>query len=476
MSSILVKPNAANQGAPGAGMGMSVVSYSASLNNFPTVSFNVSPGKEGSTSAPPIATAMRLAGQAQANAGSGTVNINLSMDDGQGGKATFKGMHTGPSFDLATRVVGLTFGGVHEAAAVCTLNLSIYTPLDWRKLFQKVPLEVKGTVPARMLALLDIIIADWQEYIAVAPDSPAKKVANALHEANTEPLRIFRAILSASDEAKIENLDEALSDLANLNFQFNVHLATRLLTRASNFWSVIQAICASFGFVYIPPAMKAVGAYGKLSAYEAIWNKPSSLTIPTTGLRMSLGNIVIAPISHVTMFKGLNDANYKLEGNPLDGRGMFNEGQEALVRFPEEPKGGRPMVIPLPDFIAAQQAKPWITPEGFKESASYDNAREVKKTLAQAFGSHYEAMTKICRAICKQTFLDVSLADATASISIPLNLNAVCGMMYDVTAQGGGVLFRGLLRSVSHALASEDTTASTSLAFSHVQAGEYRLL
>ena len=472
-NSDLRHPKASSTGFPSA-TGIRSATYQAALNNFPILNFSVDIGQEGRTSKPPVTASMKQAGQAQAHAGEGTVNVNVKMEDGNSGSLIFKGLHTGPTFNLGTMAVGLQFGGVHEAAGVIALNMASYVTRQWYELLRSLA-DVSGSIPERITTIIDLIVADWKKEMDRRKDSPGKQSAQKIHEDNQTGMKILKAILSASTDATIEGLDEALmKKKGSLNKNFNVRLAGILVTAAGNFWATIQTICSIFGFVYVPPGSgPASSQYGYLISYEKIWEDTTSLTVPTGSLQMNLGNVVVAPISHVAMVRGVQEA-YKIPDDPKANI-LYGESREALVRYPENPKGGRPMIIPLPDFISFAQTPPENTGAVWGTTVSLASPAKDGDWVKAEGTDFYNAVKQICSAICKQTYLDVALADSSANVTVPLDLTLTCGKMVDVSAEGGGKLFRGLLRAVSHSLASEPPTATTSLVFSHVQAGNYTI-
>lgn len=472
MADQILKVTFSNSGAPGGGVGVNSISFNEALNNFPTTRFGAFPSSGSTTVAPPpLAQAMTLGGQAQQAAGNGIVNIRNNLTDGVGGSIQFSGLHTAPQYDIGTGSISISFGGVHEASLVSNLNMSIYAPDDWSAL-SAIAVEAKGPVTERLKIMLQAIVESWQQRVSAGDFSDAVKASMELiHQSNSRPYEILIQILDASAEtAIIENLDDALSTNTDINDNFNQYLARLAITRATNYWSVVQSFCAAFGLVYVPNLQ--TGNMGKLASYSYIWDNEETMDLDTKSITVNLGSIVVAPVSHVAMYGASSGIKWKLDG---DSKVLPNENAEVIVRYPDNPEGGRPFLIPLPDFISSSIPRPVVSPKDFGSRSSTAQIAVDAEALEAAFGDRFNQIKKICTAIARQTFLDVSLADSTISVTIPLDLTVHCGKMVSVIdAETGGNLFRGLVRSVTHD-ASTVPSAGTALSFSHVQAGSFTL-
>jgi hypothetical protein len=87
------------------------------------------------------------------------------------------------------------------------------------------------------------------------------------------------------------------------------------------------------------------------------------------------------------------------------------------------------------------------------------------------------SLRPIIKTWAKNLFMYTALERTTAILPVPLDVSILPGKRYKVTNMKGDALFSGFLAQVSHSLAMKPKsgTAVTTLSFTHIQAGNFKL-
>lgn len=436
--------------------------YASSVNQFPTIS--VGGHYSGEVQKPQWARMLSSAGQAQSHGRSGESTLNVTLDDGDGGTLTFDGIYSAPGI---ADVAGV-FNGVHNASLMSNFDPSIYVVDRWQDIREGIR-KIEGSIGERLAALLQFAVENWQSNFQEKYRSTEAMVAALeIHKANEKPLSLLLQMFASSAEGtEIDGADQFLSR-PQINFEFNNYLLQTLCQRPLNYFNTLQQLMSTFGLVYIPPSTSE-GA-GELATFNYLFNQAEDLEVDVETLNGTFGLSDITPISHVTVARVQGAPIFK-EPKDLANKIMPGETVEALVRVPDTTTG-RGLTIPFPPVFqfAAQST---FQSGKFGNSQTMGAAAENARKTIEGIAPMLEAAKSLARFVATQTFRDVSLASSHLSLGVPADVTIHPGKVVNVKDRREGTLGQGLLHTVTHSISRGSVT--TSLQFSHWQAGSYRL-
>lgn len=468
--------------------GVEVAEFNAvlSVNQPPSITVKVHSAGGDAVRSIGSADMAQIVGQQQSKMFSErTPDITVSADDGDKGSFSFKGFTTSVGNTIG-RDVGIVYGAVHQVAQLAELNTSIYH-------MEKVPDKMAdkhptGSIAARMKAVTERIVKNWVENTWYR--SRLDPIVLGIHAGNAALLEIWYKILGASDEStKLEGMD-ALDTVRSVQESIHMYMTSSLLRGTEDFFQTIGGMGMDFQMLYIPPS-DAEGS-GTLAMMEGLMKKQAAAVVDESGTYIACGSSDIRPPTHV-IAKGSasitpsnpawnfsNDVS-KETTQVIDA--VYASYPEGLVSGGHVVNFTPPAWMPREIPTVAKDASDIKKIAGSKSPGSLDVTKFLQNVEGRALLMEQianESLRKVMTSWLKQAYIDMALGSSVATITLPLSFKWEPGKFYKISSSGkkGGVICSGLLNKVQHNLAVKSGgmgSASTTLNFSHVEAGSFTL-
>ena len=434
---------------------------SAALNDMARAGAYIYPGASASNAEVPYAALASIMAQAQtASRNMGGAKFSAQLDDGLNGNLEFTGIETAPSLQLGTHNVGPLISAVHSTAIVHKLDFSLYTSggaPDMRDV------DVSNAVGA-LQQVMQGTVRHWIRNVLPDLTAAEQEEAVAIHEANTEPLRVVDRILSNSDELKIPGLVEVVEAVPMVKFHFLNMLLGGLNSSDGEFWRTFLGLLGELGLIYAP-AFGGAEENGRLIVVETQLSEAASRT-NIDGLQLrSQWSAPDSPVGKVMLPKvpmsGLPRGKDKNTTLP-------SQATRTSISYPPGAPKGRVVALPLPPFISPvfqSLAGLWQAQSKSMVPASIRASQDRAKSLAL---QQQNAVHDFLRGYAKTMYGRLQLSLSAAGIAVPMSFDWEVGKAYEVGVRGTK-MFKGILASVTHNVSSKGNgSALTELAFSHV--------
>jgi hypothetical protein len=401
----------------------------------------------------------------------------ITIEDGAGNTAVFEGYDTGPHHDILLGGVNSGKSLVHRCARLLFLNTSIYIPPQ-AKAGEKLPptasaLQVLKAAknPCEALKIvLEKVIEDSR--IKSNDDSTESKIRKKIHEDNLKILNEeWYPILEASTESGIPAWESAMN---TNSIRLKIYNQIRLvyLGGSSDFSSIMVSFENLFQMKFVPGHMGKTP--GKFIPSSAMLSDAEEREVNIINLSMNPGpRKFLAPTA--VAIRGLPPT-----GLPPTAAAVPSAGTNMIVWPDPLPAAGQTLVMQMPSWLPADTFPNFVV-KGDKNLDFDANFQAIKGQEANKLISAF-LIKRICSDMARLTYNDVSLQDAFAGITCPLDVSWEIGKRYTIkqpstTSDVGLVLFSGFLRAVEHRISSNPAKAEaiTQLTFSHVEANGFTL-
>jgi hypothetical protein len=401
----------------------------------------------------------------------------ITIEDGSGNTAMFEGYDTGPHHDIMFGGVNNGKSLVHRCARLLFLNTSIYIPPEAKEgedlsetaSAVQVLDAAKNTCEALKI-VLETVIKDSK--INSSDDSDESKIRKKIHEDNLKILNEeWYPILEASTESGIPAWEAAMNT-KSIRMQIYNQIRLVYLGGSSDFSSIMATFENLFQMKFVPGHMGTTP--GKFIPAAAMLSDAEEKEVNIVSLSMNPGPRKFLAPAGVAM-RGLPPTEL-----PPTGAAVSSAGTNMIV-WPEPlPPTGQTLVMQMPSWLPADTFPNFVV-KGGKNLDFNANFQAIKGQESQKLVSAF-LIKRICSDIARLTYNDVSLQDAFASITCPLDVSWEIGKRYSIkqpstTSGDSSLLFSGFLRAVTHRVSSSLSKAEavTQLTFSHVEANGFTL-
>lgn len=395
-----------------------------------------------------------------------SVNITVKNDD-KAGTFKFKGLITGPTYDISSNGAAMTIECVPEYAQVDALSYSIYSPpIDSLPLQSLCNLTDAGTICNFIKMKQEELRTEFSPDSLTEAEDKAYRLSQ--HNINEKVAKYFEELLKTSDsEAKFgwtEILDNLKLDDTNLSST----ISQLLMQSAGPFCGVIDKMAEVFGCMYVPTWEK-IGYF--MNTYNLL-KQPQTLEIETVGMS----------ISAVSGF-GMLPPGFVSVVSPYGTHEMLPLGEtNSFVVYPKEnaEKGIGVMYQTqgpcwINDIVVDQEAADAVLSR--TKSTSVNESKKTAEQDKKKKKKKKKDNLQILERWGKAKYINIALASSTVDIVTPLTFKPEVGKYYIVKDKGGPVLFKGLLAGISHSISTArgGAAAHTNLQFSHVQLSGFEL-
>lgn len=439
---------------------------SSALGDFARASAVIYPGDTSGTAQLPFEQIAAIMGEAQRNV------LNLESAAFEGGisgdsEVTFEGFAVQPVLQASAGFFGPVVHAVHATALVQRLDFSMY--LDDSLHMDDV--EV-GDIVETMRQVLQRTVRYWLTAVFPSLTDAEKGTALRMHEQNVRPLQVLDSILGASEKHEIEGLAELLNTVAIVRHEIIRHIQRSLSVSVGSFWPAFTQLCRGFGLVYAP-VIGDQDSNGRLINVRKELEAAADLDADGTSFQPSLARPEM-PVSYVIIPKVPAPVNFRA-AEP-SSRVLPNQVTRTNIRYPANQVTGKGYAAAVPEFLSPVFQLITSGYSGYGRTASSERFRSELARLRQLTQESTDAIHKFLEGYARSIFHAIQLQDSTASLSTPLNLSVETGKAYTVSIRGTA-LFKGLLAQVSHSVSCRvgSPAASSSLGFSHVQWGSFRV-
>lgn len=403
----------------------------------------------------------------------------ITIEDGSGNTVEFEGYDTGPHHDLMFGGVNNGKSLVHRCARLLFLNTSIYIPppaSDGQNLpptAAAVQVLDAAKNPCEALKIvLEKIIKDFLSITGAQADTPENQIRKKIHEDNLKILNEeWYPILNASAESGIPAWESAMNSKP-IRLQIYTQIRSVYLGGTSDFSSIISTFENLFQMKFVPGHMGVTP--GKFIPASAMLSDAEEKEVNIVSLSMNPGPRKFLVPTAVAI-RGLPPTTLPPTGAAVPAAGP------GMITWPEPlPPTGQTLVMQMPSWLPSDMFPNFVVKGGknLDFNANFDSIKELEaQKLLGAF-----LVKRICSDIARLTYNDISLQDAFASITCPLDVSWEIGKRYSIkqpstTSGESSVLFSGFLRAVQHRVSSSPSKAeaTTQLTFSHVEANGFTL-
>lgn len=413
-------------------------------------------------------------------------DLRVVLDDGDGHARTFTGFSGNPVFGLQNGGIVLGLSGVHEMIALTGFVGSIYTrqvvSSDYYAVVEQAKADNIGLIVQLMLA--ELMKRYTGENAAQMMDRDTALDIMPVHRLNTKLLPYAEKYLAYSQVGTVfADLDQPDTVAQS---QPIVARLKQLLVGAPNLLAAFDAIRNMFVF-----QMNSSWDGKAWLEQRRTLDSPTGMLIkvPTSSVRFNLSGLFRIPIVQVVV-QGAGVPFYGITGD--NGVGAGGDAASTLAEIALAGANSLGMVGRYPatvakdatgryEFVTAPDWLPAVTPR-----------------ISDRLGSNYAGKSRAARALedvgrsvklvnergqVRQSFVDYLaemefrnryLAEATADVTVPMNLQVQPGYTYYVESMDGHELFSGYLMSATHDLMvapdGSGGSATTHLVFSHVRA------
>lgn len=412
-------------------------------------------------------------------------NAVLRLSDGAGGNMTFEGYVSNPAFSLGVGSVGFNYTIQHASAVLSAYKSSIYENyvIGPGKSWEPAPLtkymETLGTeirypeVSRRIKACHELLLRRWDQALSGPNSVFDVAVKKGIHKVNEYVKPFWFAVLDASNESttwdslgKLGNEDNEIQKSAQITL--NSFIINTLMQNTPNFFGTIEAFCQAFQMLWVPTIGER--AFGKFIRFkDVVSSDPKELRIPVKSAGLNGGNRGILPVTHAVV-RGPYDVGH------MEGTGNPNAPIQAVCVWPATVyAGGQITSDSGPPWIGRYYMVPTGTQEALTKLLSLDRYQASQVKLNETVGKAAASKQPILEEWARNNYIFASLASATATIPIPMDLSIQPGTCYRVSNKNGDHLFTGFLAQVAHTLDTESTqpVAETILSFTHMEAAGF---
>jgi hypothetical protein len=399
--------------------------------------------------------------------------------DGGGNGTVFMGYDTGPHHDIMFGGVNNGKSLVHRCARLLFINTSVYIPPRAEPGQDLPPTAAspqdlgKTKNPCEAIkVVLEKIIKDFLATSGGQAASTENEIRKKIHADNEKILKEeWYPILEASTESGIPAWESAVST-ETIRLKIFEEIRDVYLGGTSDFSAIISTFENLFQMKFIPGHMGI--SPGKFIPASAMLSDEEEKEVNIVSLSMNPGpRKFLAPTA--VAIRGLPPST-----PPPTAAAVPNAGTAMIVWPDPLPSAGQTLVMQMPSWLPSDifPEYPAVLGNNLDFNANFDAIKGVEAAKLVSVN----LVTKICSDIARLTYNDISLRDAFASITCPLDVSWEIGKRYSIkqpSASSGGssVLFSGFLRAVQHRVSSNPSKAeaSTQLTFSHVEANGFTL-
>ena len=454
------------------------VTLQGSVNSVPTASVRGHFAEDAtatmSSAEIPLAKIIALAADYQnylLNTERLTPDVIIHMTDGAGGKSTFEGFLSAPSFGAVAGSISVSFQAVHRVSILSAFDGSIYahSALQNERVLLKMALTKTGFA-GLLLEVLTGAIKKFKETKGYLTGNAVRDITLPLiHARNQKVLPYVKSILELSDESTM--YPEAAKAIKQVDQQALKLTLLQCFTSGDNLLSgLLGGFNSAFPCLFAAGFIAGVPAAG-FSLVDAVNVAGTDVDLPADGLTFSAGGSYSLPIRGVFI---TTDLAYK---TGTEAGGAINHLEKICAYYPPNTNmaaGGNFVRIGAPSWI------PDPVPLGLKlevlnnlKAADKPDIATIKESeikLANLFAKSVNVVQILLDRYARSQFNYMALANTQASINTPLSLGLHIGRVYNVTA-GGTKMLTGFLQSVTHSIAINNNTAqaTTSATFSHVR-------
>ena len=417
------------------------------------------------------------------------VTLTLSTSAGEDTKSVeINGFLTAPQFVAGVGDFNYNYGIAHVSSLMSAFTPGVYKP-DIKYLDG----DTKSDTPNEAFASLvlrDSNPTSLKEFLQGTLD----KIISLSNPKNsdTEPelTQIYRRNLESLNTLTIEywksvlqNTDAGIwADMGSLRNpqKLGVIDVINSLYRSggfSGFDSILAGISAEFQVLYVP---SLTAPFGKLVGFDALYTPDGSLDLDVSRSTIQTGSQQALPTTAVAIRPASRPAWRQNDGGGTPGQKELP--QDFIVSFPEDTIPiGRVRELPAPNWILIpDESSVKLTRNGAIRLDTYrDNMKKITEyhsTLLDAKGP----VSRILKQYAKNAYASLALGYSRSTITIPMDLTMEVGKAYKVNLKsemGNPGSFTGFLESVTHSMrtAENQGTASSTLIFSHTQAGDFTL-
>ena len=405
---------------------------------------------------------------------------DIVIYDGAGNAAVFTGYDTGPHHDIMFGGVNNGKNLVHRCARLFFINSSVYRPPppkpgESTEEPTGAAIEIlKGVANpcAALKLILQNIIKDFLATSGEATDTTDYKIRKKIHEANLKIIEEeWYPILNASTESAIPDF-AAASENPTIQVKMYDSIRSVYLSGSADFSVIMSQFESMFQMKFVPGHMGITP--GKFIPATAMLLEPKDKDVNIVSLSMNPGPKKFLVPTAVAV------RGAPIQEEPPTAQAVQTAGSDMIV-WPETiPEAGQTVVIQMPSWLP-EDLFPLEIPK-FGDVLDFNlNLTQVKAANADKADAG-KIVSKICLAIARLAYNDISLASASASIVCPLDVTWEIGKRYNIKQPGtksgeSSPLFSGFLRNVQHRISSSPSKAeaSTQLTFSHVEANGFTL-
>lgn len=404
--------------------------------------------------------------------GAAKPDVKITLNDGGGGTINFEGYSSQPGINTGMGNVGVVVNAVHAESLVDGLRLDIYIDNGTDKLTPEPSAEI--SIAKRIAFVTKRMIQLWEEQRD--KEAADAEITDRIHSQNEKCLKVWYAILSASEETTQMKSLSGLSEAIEIDSRINGHIRQVLSAQRPSFMSTIQALCGVFQMLFIPGVQ---GATGKLVMLAQLLDSPEDKSLTGDNVSLSLGSRQSSPTGQVVVL-GLGGSLVQ----SADDRDVFGVPpsltNNVLVKYPENIVAGRSSLsVPVPSWLGSLQSSALasaalVEPAGLRVS-QVQKAAEEQIEVTQAIQSG--ALSDVCKEYARNIFVDAALGSCRATLNSVLDLTWECGKVYRVKMKEGGALLSGQLVSVVHTAQGlqNSPSANTQLTFGLVEVDGFKL-
>jgi len=331
--------------------------------------------------------------------------------------------------------------------------------------------------------VLELMIKRWGEgweaaSKLVTPES--KKIIDIIHANNLKVLDIWYSILAVSDVATdVTEINEAALNTIEHLYAW----VTRVyLSKAEDFTAIIDTFLSGLNLMYIPP-LNGRTDYGSLVNKDAVMATPISKVLIIDGTASRFRPSASLPVTSVVV-----EAPGAIQ---VLATGDVAQGPPALilVSWPEAGAslfGKVQRIAPPPWLAESTDAATPIPSRQDTETGPLDATatRPAFEAQVTAIVNTQKDLTKILSRWAKQAYIDSTIKFDGITVRTPLDVSWEIGTRYELSSYKDGVkLFTGFLAEITHNIEKSSSRkgyegsaeATTTLVFTHVEAGAFKL-
>jgi hypothetical protein len=397
-----------------------------------------------------------------------TPDALVVIDDGNGHNLTMRGYQADPGFSYGRGVAGMSLTVVHESAVLSTFNPQIYGLLtrDYRFEDEDVASDVLST---RILKIQQSMLKQWQNRRKGDDERPQDTIIyDGIHAVNQKLMPIWERVLEHTgtllDWEQIKRFEEHI-------VPFNDNIVEMLMRPSPDFFSTMMSLANAFQAVWVPDIR--VGYVGRLIRRKLLFENPIDLRVQPIHIQYSAGAKRLLPISHAVV-RMIGAAGHRAS---TKGDGPTPVGVTGV--WPETPYAGGGVINdpgPTWAYMGLPKTDKEIPADGGDGRLDLGVLQRRLVDFHEKRASTVELLDDICSDWAKDLYVWNALGSSTAYLKIPLNVTLKPGFTHNVRSADGTFLFRGLLQRVVHDVAGgQSPAASTSLVYSHIEAGRFSL-